>query len=405
MAETKNMMVSDEDWELKILNYTEDTGNNKFRGCVVDNDNKIICPSLGYTPEFNVESDKEELLAYLNNIDEWSWFYSMEGTMVRLFYHNNHWILCTHKKLSAFRSKWSCKYTFGEIFKQNLKNIFVENVGDTYEWFLSQLDKNKIYYFLIRCNSQNRIICHTSTIEPHETIVFIGQRKIDDMEFSLEIDCPIINKIMKPVSIPASINNVNDIFKYVEESIDPFQFQGIMGYNKSNNKLVKIPNSKYKDLIRVRGNNHNIKFRYLEIRRDKVMVEKLYMLYPKMVCIFEDYEKTLAKIAKKIYHVYVERYIHSRYITLPRDEYIILQKCYNWYLENKEVRISPREIMDFINLENPLYLYKMIQRYKASGSSENMRKDNSFSSFDNFLKNDENLKRSFSSSFFLRDMN
>lgn len=121
-----------------------------------------------------------------------------------------------------------------------------------------------------------------------------------------------------------------------------------------------------------------------------------------MVSVFEDYEKTLSRIAKKIYHVYVERYIHSRYITLPRDEYIILQKCYNWYLENKHIRISPKEIMDFMNLENPLYLYKMIQRYKTNGSSENLKRDGSF---DTFIKNDENLKRSFSSSFFLRHLN
>lgn len=405
MADTKNIVICDEDWELKILNYTEDSNNSKYRGCVVNNDNKIICPSLGYTPEFNIESNKEEFTDYLEDLENWTWFYSMEGTMVRLFYYNNHWILCTHKKLSAFRSKWSCKYTFGEIFKQNLKNIFTNTTEDTYEWFLSQLDVKKIYYFLIRCNSQNRIICHTSTIEPHETIVFIGQRSIDDMEFTLHTSCPILNQILKPIPICGNIQCVDNVFQYVEESIDPFQYQGIMGYNNKNNKLVKISNSKYKDLIKVRGNNHNIKFRYLEIRRNKVMVEKLYMLYPKMVSIFEEYEKILSKIAKKIYNVYVERYIHSRYITLPRDEYIILQKCHNWYLENKHIRISLNEIMEFMNMENPLYLYKMIQRYKGNGSSDNLRKDSSFSSFDSFIKNDENLKRSFSSSFSLRNIN
>ena len=125
-----------------------------------------------------------------------------------------------------------------------------------------------------------------------------------------------------------------------------------------------------------------------------------------MVSVFEDYERTLLKISKKIYGVYVERYIHSRYITLPRDEYIILQKCYNWYLENKHIRISPKEIMDFIDVENPLYLYKMIQRYKNNGSSDNFRKVPSFPSMETFIKNDENLQRTFSnsSSFTLRNL-
>ena len=398
MAELHDMMVSDEDLDLKILNCTEQSRSSKDRGCVVNHDNKIICPSLGYTPEFNMESNKKEISEYMENLDDWLWFYSMEGTMVRLFFYNNQWMLCTHKKLSAFRSKWSCRYTFGEMFQQNLKHIYSDNIDYSYEWFLSKLNVKRIYYFLIRCNSQNRIICHTSSIKPNETIISLGNRNTENMEFSIEDDCPILSKIKSPFPVIGAMDSVESIIKFVEETIDPFQYPGIMGYNKRNNKLVKISNSRYKDLIKVRGNNHNIKFRYLEIRMDKVMVEKLYMLYPRMVSIFEDYEKTLLKISKKIYGVYVERYIHSRYITLPRDEYIILQKCYNWYLENKHIRISPKEIMDFIDVENPLYLYKMIQRYKNNGSSENFRKVPSFPSMETFIKNDENLQRTFSNS-------
>ena len=60
MAELHDMMVSDEDLDLKILNCTEQSRSSKYRGCVVNHDNKIICPSLGYTPEFNMESNKKK---------------------------------------------------------------------------------------------------------------------------------------------------------------------------------------------------------------------------------------------------------------------------------------------------------------------------------------------------------
>ena len=46
MAELHDMMVSDEDLDLKILNCTEQSRSSKYRGCVVNHDNKIICPSL-----------------------------------------------------------------------------------------------------------------------------------------------------------------------------------------------------------------------------------------------------------------------------------------------------------------------------------------------------------------------
>ena len=58
-------------------------------------------------------------------------------------------------------------------------------------------------------------------------------------------------------------------------------------------------NSRYKDLVKVRGNNHNLRFRYLEVRKDKIMVEKLYMLYPKFSSIFDEYERFIYKNEKK----------------------------------------------------------------------------------------------------------
>jgi len=45
------MKVSDEDNELKIWNYTGDLKDdgNKYRGCITDKTNEVICPSLEKT--------------------------------------------------------------------------------------------------------------------------------------------------------------------------------------------------------------------------------------------------------------------------------------------------------------------------------------------------------------------
>lgn len=382
-----NPIKKEEDnMELHILNNKSEEDLDK-RGCIIDKKNNIICPSLGYISEYNIETIEEG-----NEIkpDEWKWSHAVEGTILRLYFHENEWYLSTHKKISAFQSRWSCKFSFGELFIHTLEEIFPEK-ENVYKWFLNQLSKENIYYFLLRSNFQNRIICHVSSLEPKDKIIYIGLRNGTDKKLDMENQIPIFNQLSFIQNIDYNFSSYQDILKYVEECIDPFQYQGILGYNPQTHRFIKVINSKYKELVKVRGNNHNLRFRYLEIRNDKIMVEKLYMLYPKFSSIFDEYEKLIHKISKKIYRVYIDRYIHNKYITLPKEEYIILRKCNEWFLKHKEYRISPQDVMDILNKENPYYLYKMIQRIKNEENIDihfyrNKINTNSFDSLQNFYQ-------------------
>lgn len=390
----KNMKISDENKELKIWSITNENKEDlEYRGCITDNNNNIICPSLGYIYEYNIESIEEGKVKVINP-EDWKLSYSVEGTMLRLYFYNHEWYLSTHKKISAFQSRWSCKFSFGELFIHTLEEIFPEK-ENVYEWFLSHLSKDNIYYFLLRSNFQNRIICHTSSLEPKDKIIYIGFRKKESKNLNLNEKNEILNNLSSIKCIDKKFESFNDIIQFVEKNINPFEYQGLFGYNPKTEEFIKIINSKYKDLVKVRGNNHNLRFRYLEIRNDKVMVEKLYMLYPKFSSIFDEYEKLINKISKKIYRVYIDRYIHNKYITLPKEEYIILRKCNEWFIKNKDGRISPKEVMDILDKENPYYLYKMIQRIKNEENVDvhfyrNKINMNSFDSLQSFYEQTQN---------------
>ena len=127
------MKITDEDQFLTVWNHNSDVRNtdSKFRGCITDKENKIICPSLGYTLEYNIKN-KDNCVDHLTNMSEWKWYYSMEGTMLRLYNYQNKWRLSTHKKLSAFKSRWSCNLTFGEMFVDALRSIFHDR--ENYHW-------------------------------------------------------------------------------------------------------------------------------------------------------------------------------------------------------------------------------------------------------------------------------
>lgn len=386
------MNITDKNETMKIWTHKNEEiqEKNELRGCVTDNEDNIICPSLGHIREYNIDSMDEEK-AEMKNIKDWLWTYAMEGTMLRLYYFRKEWFLSTHKKISAFQSRWSCKFSFGELFIHTLEELYPhqENV---YEYFLKNLSKNRIYYFLLRSNHQNRIICHTSSLNTKDKLIFIGYRDNNDLKLNIFNKEPFLEPLSSFQFFSKTFYNFHEIIRLVEETIDPFQYQGLFGYNPKTEQFVKIINSKYKELVKVRGNNHNLRFRYLEIRNDKILVEKLYMLYPKFTSVFDEYEKLIHKISKKIYRVYIDRYVNMKYITLPKEEYIILRKCNEWFLKNKKSRITVDEILNIINQENPYYLYKMVQRLKNEDCIDfqiyrNKLNSNSLKSLQNFYKN------------------
>ena len=128
------MKISDENKELKIWSITNENKEDlEYRGCITDKDNNIICPSLGYIYEYNIELVEEGKVKVINP-EDWKWSYSVEGTMLRLYFYNHEWYLSTHKKISAFQSRWSCKFSFGELFIHTLEEIFPEK-ENVYEWF------------------------------------------------------------------------------------------------------------------------------------------------------------------------------------------------------------------------------------------------------------------------------
>ena len=82
--------------ELQILNSkSENREDLDKRGCIVDKKNNIICPSLGYINEYNIETIEEG-----NAIRprEWKWSHAVEGTILRLYF------FCFHVSRGGLRN-------------------------------------------------------------------------------------------------------------------------------------------------------------------------------------------------------------------------------------------------------------------------------------------------------------
>jgi len=350
----------DEEGSLRILNYVQcnnesETCLKKMRGVVEEIDTKrVLFQNLPYTDEFVANEFQDEI-----DLKEWDIYPSVEGALIRVFWHSTRWYISTNKKLNAFNSKWSSRKSFGELFREALVALTEdENILET---FLDTLDKDSVYFFLVRYNHENRIVCQIHK-NVKENLIFISQWNTKTETFSREWTSSI------PVfqQSPITFDTLQDLRHYVQD-IDTAKYQGVILFSKSENRQIKILSPTYTRLGQIRNNNPNLRFRYLELRLDPTTKEQIFTMYPTYQDNFLEYEHIIYQIAKLIRYYYVQRYIKNKYVTLPKEEYLLMKKCHEWYLQNREEnRINVSKVLDILNTEPPISLYKMIRRFQQN---------------------------------------
>ena len=331
----------------KLLLYhfsTCDNNSNEevknMRGIIVDYCGKLICKTFSFTPEYSPEQ-YDELEKILSPCDKCKFFLSKEGTTLRLYYYNNKWHLSTHRKLDAFKSYWGSNKSFGELFEKTINT----QLELTLEEFYNSLDKDYIYAFLLTNNSENRVVCYSSL----SSIFCVGIFKMKDNNTILldTNDYVKITGISTPKQLQfESVRALCDFVKYISYYSNP----GVVVYLPNDN-LIKVINSTYSSLYKIRGNQPNLKFRYLQIRNDNEVKEKFLFLYSDFENLFKDVENKIFSLATLIFEVYKIRYIHKHFLVVPGNQHYILKLCHHWHLQDRVTnKITLKKVLEIINL-------------------------------------------------------
>lgn len=368
--ESKIRLVdSDEETGLDLFCYNrcsndEDDFVKQCRGLVFHGDD-LVMKAFSYTDEYS-HTETETLNRLFANFSEWSFYTAYEGALLRLFHFGGRWFLSTHRKLNAFRSKWASRESFGTLFKRALEHEVAVNpvfaarldagAGESIlERFQSTLDKDMQYMFLLRNCSDNRIVCRPP--EGGEPLILhVGTiiRDTISMTESAGLAYPERH----------NFHNLDEMVHYIETDVDPNVRQGIVCFGP-NNRQLKVLHSQYAEMFRARGNEPSIKFRYLQVRMNKRLVDMLYRLYPDLTATFDDYENTIYDVARSIYRAYVQRFIKKHYVTVPKEEYQVINECHAWHLTDRENnRINLDRVIQMLNKQPPTNLNHMIRRFK-----------------------------------------
>jgi hypothetical protein len=357
--------ATDADERLEVLNFSECDNDSpeelkSLRGVIRrKSDGETVCVSFGYTDSYTA-NEKDKIVKRLGDTDGWDFFISIESSLLRVFFEEDRWYLCTHKKLDAFRSRWSCRQTFGELFAEGLSHVM------GLEEMYGVLDPSRVYCFLLRSNQENRIANHPCPRE--SSVVYMGSFL---RGATIEGFDPVPPECLAPLARPTPVEGITDADTLIARVLDtnPEAYQGIIAVHKETKKQVKVFHPEYYRSFQLRGNNPNLRFRFLELRRFPDKIDALYALYPRYAVVFDQYEDILQNVARLIYCFYVRRYIRNQFVTLPREEFLVMKKCHEWFLlDRKNNKVFSKKVFEVLIEEPAIHLYRIIKRFLVNQS-------------------------------------
>ena len=363
-------------------NIPENNEDSEYRGIIKHGD-KTIVKTFPFTPEISIDNNIDIISSntLFNEIINSSFktFTSYEGSLLRLFYYNDKWYLCTHKKLDASTSKWGSKLTYRDLFNTCLNSINI----NTLEEYTEKLNKSLTYVFLIRTFNENRIVCR-NYIEPKAYT--IGAFNNITFEFIFNLDNALNESLFECPEI-LELNNLNDISNHVN-NIDIYKTQGVILINQ-NGKSLKLLNKKYNELFLLRKNQPSVLFRYIQLYKEVAdksteysVLESYRELYNEHIDLFNDYHETIKHIANNIYKIYIDRYILKKISIAPPEQHSIIKKLHSEFIQsNYKNRITKERITNYLSccitniLFNLYTLYKDRQSRLQDGNSVAENKD------------------------------
>lgn len=297
-----------------------------FNGVIIDkNTLKIVCYTFDKCMEDNVINkelfDTDMIIQPV-----------FEGTLIRVFYHNDRWNISTKKMINAFNAKWASEKSFGEMFNE----IF----GDYSEYCKVLPNTNYCYSFLMG-HKENNIIKNDNNYIIHLNTI--------DLENNIEIDFELNNE-SRNIS---HINNYkSDVMNMNQESMENYINSlknnislneiGYMFINKDGIRQKFIKNN-YNEIRELWGNTNNRLFRYLHLRKNPDTLKKYLDTFSGDKQLFLTYETYLMNIATFILNIYRNRHISKSITKVPFYLRDIIYKVHGLYLQSKN-KVSFQDI-------------------------------------------------------------
>jgi predicted CopG family antitoxin len=272
-----------------------------------------------------------------------------DGTIIKLFYSEDKWNVATNYCINATKSKFDNNKNFYEMFVETAEKVNFD---------IEQLDKTKAYTYLV-IHPENKIVVTYTQYK----LVLLAEVELETLtDETLNVN-PEDEDIVKCDNYQTLINMIEEMNNNLKESIS-LTDKNVFGYlaiNRETGVRYKIESDLYKSLKSLRGSKENIRYRYLELRKDNNI--DIYLKYygtPEMEQIFKEISLSMNGISNILHQLYIEMYVKKiEYTDLDKKYKTALYLLHKEYQETREKR-TKKNVRTFFGNMQVMYQAKLL---------------------------------------------
>lgn len=313
-----------------------DNKYNYYRSAIVG-DGKLLCMA----PSKSMSSDKfKQVVGEVTSIKTEE---IIEGTMINLFWDERvGWEIATKKSIGGnnffFRNQYEGIDAEQKTFRQMFLDAFGQNCLEDLP-LLNILDKSCSYTFVLQ-HPLNHIVLNIE--KPAVYLVHIY--KFDGMNYQY-VDNQNPDFLNYGVNFPLLIS---------DHSMTP-NCPGYMITDLSSGLRTVIKNPYYEELKTLRGNNPNMFFHYLMLRKTSD-VERFLQNFPQYTDLFQTFKNKFIAFVSSIYQLYVDVHILKikdiKSVDNKKLLFFVEKLHYTVYLpsiKTSKVKITSKVIEEFLD--------------------------------------------------------
>lgn len=378
VSETDYMVVDhSKDYEICIIypSFTGRSSNSNLCGLILDLKNKeICCPNFPYTKEYIIEDTSDETLATKTD-SNFFYLYSKEGSVLRWWFleRENKWFLSTCKKIDSRNTGWA-----GTMFGILFEKLYASSKGSIENGPDFPLSRNEVYLFLLS-DPKNRLV---SKIEK-ETVTYLNSfTRAEDGRWNYKLHpSDEVRRILSDKKVQFQTEAVleNSNLRKAITNSSTEEFSGLFVLEVKDNILVgaiKLVRREYQKLRTIRGDEPDVKKRYLELFNSSVDYTKaneLEILFKERRNDFYNARTEYKEAIETLKNVYRKKYIEhdQKFKFLHSSVYFPVNQAYLCYRsipfsmhkERKEFD-QGRIIMECVNRYTVIQLLNLIEECK-----------------------------------------
>lgn len=345
-----------------ILRYDKDNmvdDIKKYRSVIFDNNNKLVCYSLPKSIPFN------EFVENNNDINDDNIVITeiIEGTMINLFYDSeiDKWQLSSKGSVGCdyffYRNGYDKKMKKKD--EKTFKQMFLEALRtDKLDTITNLLPKEYCYNFVLQ-HPDNHIVLSVDNPRLYLTSVWLLEsnntvKYIPQSEFMHSVWAKSLYELIYFPKIYKKIDNYDEMNKlYVNDNC--VLITGLMYINIVTGDRCSIIHSNYKKMKELRGNNPNLQYQYLCLK--KINKVKEFLAYfpqynDQFLNFFNEYKNFLKNLHQSYFNLHIKR-----------NNSIEINKKYLYHVKKLHYEVYLPSLTTEKKIMNKTEVYNYFERY------------------------------------------